>query len=230
MVDYYNILEVPRNASASDIKKAYRKLALKWHPDKNPNCQDDATKKFKEISEAYEVLSDEKKRVVYDKYGKEGLTPATGASGSGRSRRHRHGGEDWGAEEEVVYGFPSFAFRDPFDIFREFFGGNDPFAEMFEVHNHSHHHHSDPFHDMMMGGMMGSMGMGLPHGMVHSGSRRQHGGHGGLVIRNSRRSPFGAFGGFGLGLPGFGMGFSSLGFDDMDGGFGEWLLYANVPD
>merc|ERR1719210_847068 len=57
--------------------------------------------------------------------------------------------------------------------------------------------------------------------MVHGvhGGRRQHGGHGGLVIRNSRRSPFGAFGGFGLGLPGFGMGFSSLGFDDMDGGF-----------
>ena len=73
MVDYYNILEVPRNASASDIKKAYRKLALKWHPDKNPNCQDDATKKFKEISEAYEVLSDEKKRGIYDKYGKEDL-------------------------------------------------------------------------------------------------------------------------------------------------------------
>ena len=142
MVDYYNILEVPRNASASDIKKAYRKLALKWHPDKNPNCQDDATKKFKEISEAYEVLSDEKKRGIYDKYGKEGLAPQTGSAGSSRSRRHRHGGEEWGEE---VYGFPSFAFRDPFDIFREFFGGNDPFAEMFEV---------DPFHDMMMGGMM----------------------------------------------------------------------------
>ena len=215
MVDYYTTLEVPKNASASDIKKAYRKLALKWHPDKNPNCQDEATKRFKELSEAYEVLSDEKKRSIYDKYGKEGLAPAGSSSSGGRRRARQQ--EEWGEE---VYGFPSFAFRDPFDIFREFFGGNDPFAEMFEVHNHSHHHHSDPFHDMMMGGMMGSMGMGLPHGMVHSGSRRQHGGHGGLVIRNSRRSPFGAFGGFGLGLPGFGMGFSSLGFDDMDGGFG----------
>ena len=213
MVDYYDILEVPRNSPASEIKKAYRKLALKWHPDKNPNCQEDATKKFKEISEAYEVLSDEKKRGIYDKYGKEGLAPQNGSAGSSRSRRHRHGGEEWGEE---VYGFPSFAFRDPFDIFREFFGGNDPFAEMFEV---------DPFHDMMMGGMMGGgmMGGGMVHG-VHGG-RRQHGGHGGLVIRNSRRSPFGAFGGFGLGLPGFGMGFSSLGFDDLDGGFGKLTTF-----
>lgn len=64
MVDYYKILEVSRNASVADIKKAYRRLALKWHPDKNPDNQDEATKKFKEISEAYEVLSDEKKRKV----------------------------------------------------------------------------------------------------------------------------------------------------------------------
>lgn len=210
MVDYYNILEVPRNAPASEIKKAYRKLALKWHPDKNPDCQEDATKRFKEISEAYEVLCDEKKRSVYDKYGKEGLTPSAGGAGGSRGARRQHRGETEWPEEDFVYGFPSFAFRDPFDIFREFFGGNDPFAEMFEVH-------SDPFHDMMMGGMMGPMGMGMMNG---GGSRRQHGGHGGLVIRNSRRSPFGAFGGFGLGLPGFGMGFNPLGFDELDGGFG----------
>ena len=61
MVDYYSLLNVPRNASAVNIKKAYRKLDLKWHPDKNPGCQKDATAKFKEISEAYEVLCDEKK-------------------------------------------------------------------------------------------------------------------------------------------------------------------------
>jgi len=199
MVDYYTTLEVPKNASASDIKKAYRKLALKWHPDKNPNCQDEATKRFKELSEAYEVLSDEKKRGVYDKYGKEGLAPAGNSSGGGRRRARQP--EEWGEE---VYGFPSFAFRDPFDIFREFFGGNDPFADMFQEP-------FDPFADMMMGGMMGG------------GVRRHHGGHGGLVIRN-RRSPLGGFGGFGLGLPGFGMGFSGGGlmggFDAMDGGFG----------
>ncbi|ROT61693.1 putative dnaJ-like subfamily B member 6 isoform X2 [Penaeus vannamei] len=62
MVDYYKVLELNRSASQADIKKAYRRLALKWHPDKNPDNQDEATKKFKEISEAYEVLSDEKKR------------------------------------------------------------------------------------------------------------------------------------------------------------------------
>ena len=67
MVDYYATLEVSRNASVSDIKKSYRKLALKWHPDKNPNCQEEATRRFKEISEAYEFISDEKNRYNYDK-------------------------------------------------------------------------------------------------------------------------------------------------------------------
>ncbi|KAJ9590434.1 hypothetical protein L9F63_016521, partial [Diploptera punctata] len=66
MVDYYGILEVSRNASNPEIKKAYRRLALKWHPDKNPDNLDEANKKFKEISEAYEVLSDDSKRRVYD--------------------------------------------------------------------------------------------------------------------------------------------------------------------
>lgn len=60
MVDYYKVLEVNKNATTADIKKAYRKLALKWHPDKNPENQDEANRKFKEISEAYEVLSDGK--------------------------------------------------------------------------------------------------------------------------------------------------------------------------
>ncbi|XP_008480262.1 dnaJ homolog subfamily B member 6 isoform X1 [Diaphorina citri] len=66
MLDYYKVLGVDKQSSTGDIKKAYRKLALKWHPDKNPDNQSEANKKFKEISEAYEVLSDESKRKIFD--------------------------------------------------------------------------------------------------------------------------------------------------------------------
>lgn len=69
--DYYKTLGIQKGASDEDIKKAYRKLALKFHPDKNKAA--DAEEKFKEIAEAYEVLSDKKKRDVYDKYGEAGL-------------------------------------------------------------------------------------------------------------------------------------------------------------
>lgn len=75
MADYYELLEVPKDASADQIKKAYRKKALKFHPDKNPG-DPEAEKKFKEISEAYEVLSDDQKRGLYDRYGKAGLDGA----------------------------------------------------------------------------------------------------------------------------------------------------------
>ncbi|CAI0385329.1 unnamed protein product, partial [Linum tenue] len=83
-VDYYKILQVDRNASDDDLKKAYRKLAMKWHPDKNPNNKKDAEARFKQISEAYEVLSDSQKRAVYDQYGEEGLK---GGMGGGRGTR-----------------------------------------------------------------------------------------------------------------------------------------------
>lgn len=65
MVDYYKILDVTKVASDAEVKKAYRKLALKWHPDKNPNNLDEANRRFREISEAYEVLSDGKLKYVY---------------------------------------------------------------------------------------------------------------------------------------------------------------------
>lgn len=73
MADYYKVLGVPRDATDAQLKKAYRKLALKWHPDKNQNNREAASEKFKEIGEAYAVLSDKQKRAVYDKYGAEGL-------------------------------------------------------------------------------------------------------------------------------------------------------------
>ncbi len=69
--DYYEILGVPKDADKKQIKKAYRKLALKYHPDKNPSKE--ATEKFKEISEAYAVLSDDEKRQMYDQYGHAGI-------------------------------------------------------------------------------------------------------------------------------------------------------------
>merc|ERR1712170_317154 len=77
--DYYKILGVARGASDDEIKKAYRKLALKYHPDKNQTAG--AEEKFKEIGEAYDVLSDPKKKQVYDQYGEEGLKGGMGSSG-----------------------------------------------------------------------------------------------------------------------------------------------------
>ncbi|XP_026297955.1 dnaJ homolog subfamily B member 6 isoform X3 [Apis mellifera] len=153
MVDYYKVLEVQRTATSGDIKKAYRKLALRWHPDKNPENLEEANKRFKEISEAYEVLSDdakrrtydqrlyqkassrpgrgftyrsffdspfqryfEKKRRVYDQYGKEGLQMPGG------KRRHK--------EDFDPHFAGTFMFRDPEEVFREFFGGSS-FEDLF---------------------------------------------------------------------------------------------------
>ncbi len=72
-INYYEVLEVAKNASDADIKKAYRRLAMKWHPDKNPDNSEEAAKKFQEIGEAYDVLSDMEKRAIYDRYGYDGL-------------------------------------------------------------------------------------------------------------------------------------------------------------
>ncbi|XP_028170085.1 dnaJ homolog subfamily B member 6 isoform X4 [Ostrinia nubilalis] len=129
MVDYYRILGVTKTATETEIKKAYRKLALKWHPDKNPDNADEANRRFKEISEAYEVLSDERKRRMYDQYGKEGLN-------NSRGRRSA-------ADDDYEFGYASFpfTFRDPEEVFREFFGGS-PFGELFaEINGHGHHRH-----------------------------------------------------------------------------------------
>ncbi|XP_049415569.1 uncharacterized protein LOC125878369 [Solanum stenotomum] len=86
-VDYYNVLNVGKTATEDDLKKAYRKLAMKWHPDKNPNNKKEAEAQFKEISEAYEILSDPDKRQVFDQYGEEGLKemPSPGCSNNPRN-------------------------------------------------------------------------------------------------------------------------------------------------
>lgn len=78
--DFYALLETPREASADDLKKAYRKLAMKWHPDRNPGDKA-AEAKFKEISEAYEVLKDDQKRAAYDRYGHAAFENGGGSAG-----------------------------------------------------------------------------------------------------------------------------------------------------
>ena len=82
--DYYEVLEVPKTATADEIKKAYRKQAIKYHPDKNPGDKV-AEEKFKEAAEAYEVLSDPQKRQRYDQFGHAGMGGASGFSGGGMS-------------------------------------------------------------------------------------------------------------------------------------------------
>lgn len=84
MKDYYDTLEISKDASAAEIKKAYRKQALKYHPDKNPDDKN-AEARFKEISEAYEVLSDENKRRLYDRYGKDAVHHGAAGGGGGFS-------------------------------------------------------------------------------------------------------------------------------------------------
>jgi molecular chaperone DnaJ len=111
--DYYEILGVNRDAAAEDIRKAYRKLAVKFHPDKNPGDKH-AEEKFKELSEAYEALSDPQKRAAFDQYGHAAFDP--------RQRASRGFGGFGGAG----------GFHDPFDIFREVFGaGGGIFESIF---------------------------------------------------------------------------------------------------
>eukprot|EP01091_Cochliopodium_minus_P003713 TRINITY_DN1368_c0_g1_i1.p1 TRINITY_DN1368_c0_g1~~TRINITY_DN1368_c0_g1_i1.p1 ORF type:complete len:401 (+),score=145.07 TRINITY_DN1368_c0_g1_i1:157-1203(+) len=103
--DFYGILGVPRNANENQIRKAYKKLAVMHHPDKNLDRKEEASKKFKEISEAYEVLSNPEKKKLYDQFGEEGINPNVGGMPSG-------GGG----------GFSGFSDQRAQDIFSQVFG------------------------------------------------------------------------------------------------------------
>ncbi|KAI9007993.1 hypothetical protein BC832DRAFT_401958 [Gaertneriomyces semiglobifer] len=139
--DYYAILGVPKDADEDQLKKAYRKAALKWHPDRNPDNKELADKKFKEISEAYEVLSDKQKRTIYDQFGEEGLKGAGAAGFGGFPGFGGFGGAPGGGGRTFVFnmgqggggaggggGFRPFTPSSADDIFRQFFGGASPFG------------------------------------------------------------------------------------------------------
>ena len=115
--DYYSILGVAKGATDEELKKAYRKLALKYHPDKNKSAG--AEEKFKEVGEAYDVLSDPKKKQIYDQLGEEGLKGNAGSHSSG----------DFGGPGGFTYTYHG----DPRATFSQFFGTSNPFEMFFNV-------------------------------------------------------------------------------------------------
>lgn len=127
--DYYQILSIPKTASLDEIKKAYRKLALEYHPDRNKSKE--AEEKFKEVTKAYEVLSDQQKRQSYDQLGHAAFEQGAGQQGPFGGFGQQGGqygpftytyGNGGGAD------FDFGGFSDPFEIFEQFFGGASPFG------------------------------------------------------------------------------------------------------
>ncbi|KAH6569378.1 hypothetical protein BASA60_008211 [Batrachochytrium salamandrivorans] len=185
--DYYSTLGVSKDCDEDALKKAYRKQALKWHPDRNPDNKELADKKFKELAEAYEVLSDKNKRAIYDQFGEDGLKGAAGSGGGGGSSSggggmpggFPAGFQSFSSNSGFPGGSTTFSFSSsgpggagagfrPFtpsnadDIFKQFFGGSSPFGNM----------SMDMDDDMGMGG--GGMPRGMPpsfFNMGHSGMR-----------------------------------------------------------
>lgn len=125
--DYYTLLGVSKNATPDELKRAYRKQALQYHPDKNKSKE--AEEKFKEINQAYEVLSDPQKKTVYDQVGREGYERG-GTAGAGAGGPF--GGAQGARQGPFTYsystggdgaGFDFGGYSDPFEIFEQFFGG-----------------------------------------------------------------------------------------------------------
>lgn len=128
--DYYQLLGITKGASAEEIKKAYRKMALQFHPDKNKSKE--AETKFKEVNKAYEVLSDPQKRQTYDQFGAQAFEGGGGNPFSGGNPFG--GGQSQYGPFTYSYsssggGNPFGGFNDPFEIFEQFFGGQSPFSQ-----------------------------------------------------------------------------------------------------
>ena len=131
--DYYDILDVGKTASEAEIKKAYRKQALQWHPDRNKSAE--AAEKFKEVNEAYEVLANPQKKQAYDQYGHAAFTPGSefgGGSpfGGAAGQSYQQGPFTYSYQTSGDgAGFDFSNFSDPFEIFEQFFGGGSPFRQ-----------------------------------------------------------------------------------------------------
>nr|MBP7876015.1 DnaJ domain-containing protein [Candidatus Woesebacteria bacterium] len=134
--DYYDILGVSKTATEAELKSAYRKMALKWHPDRNQDKKEEAETQFKEINEAYQVLSDAKKRQMYDQLGHSAFEQSGGgAAGGGAGGNPFAGGFRQGGPFTWSYNTtgggqqPDFDVGDPFEIFEQFFGGGFGFNQ-----------------------------------------------------------------------------------------------------
>jgi DnaJ-class molecular chaperone len=173
--DYYEILGLSKSASSAEIKSAYRKLALAWHPDRNKAAN--ANEKFKEINEAYAVLSDPKKKETYDQFGHAAFSPgggfgAHGAPGQGPFGQqgpfqyyYSTGGQQGGPSAD---GFGE-DFFDPFEIFEQFFGGGFSRAGASRRHREAYELSID-FMDAMRGA---TKEIHLPRGQAGEGSMRK---------------------------------------------------------
>ncbi len=127
--DFYETLGVSKSASKEEIKSAYRNMALKFHPDRNK--EPDAEEKFKEINEAYEVLSNDSKKSAYDQYGHAAFDPSSGGFGGGRTYTDQSGPFTYtwqGGGNPGGVDFDFGGFSNPFDIFEQFFGGGGVFG------------------------------------------------------------------------------------------------------
>jgi len=142
-MDYYSILGVTKSASATEIKSAYRKLALKWHPDRNKTSG--STDKFKEINKAYEVLSDAKKKEIYDQVGHDGFNRGgygSAANQAGGQQGYQQGPFSYSYSSSggsPFEGFDTSQFggaSDPFEIFEQFFGFQTPFGGQRRARRH----------------------------------------------------------------------------------------------